>query len=111
MALLICQTCPRYLHDIRSFGPKMLDALNAAEPHPTVRTTRVACIGGCPTPGNVALDSVGKPRVRFSGLTEHDVDALIEAAVAYEASSSGTPGDWTVPETLAGKISAVSPKR
>ena len=64
-----------------------------------------------PTPGNVALDSVGKPRVRFSGLTENDADALLQAAAAYEASTSGTPGDWTVPETLADKISAVSPKR
>ena len=89
----------------------MFDALAAAGPHPTVRTSRVACVGGCPTPGNVALDSVGKPRVRFSGLTENDADALLQAAAAYEASTSGTPGDWAVPETLAGKISAVSPKR
>jgi predicted metal-binding protein len=75
-----------------------------------VRTSRVACVGGCPTPGNVALDSVGKPRVRFSGLTEHDADALLEAAAAYEASTSGTPGDGNVPEALANKITAVSPK-
>jgi predicted metal-binding protein len=64
-----------------------------------------------PHPGNVALDSLGKPRVRFSGLTEHDADALLQAAAAYEASPSGDPADWTIPDTLAGKISAVSPKR
>ena len=65
--------------------------------------SRVLCVGGCPTPGNVALDSVGKPRIRFSGLTENDADALLEAAAAYEASTSGPAGDWTVPETLANK--------
>jgi predicted metal-binding protein len=111
VALLICETCPRYTRDTRTFGPKMLDALAAAGATKQVRTTRVACVGGCPNPGNVALDSVGKPRVRFSGLTENDADALVQAAAAYEASNSGDPTEWTVPNALAGKITAVSPKR
>jgi predicted metal-binding protein len=110
VALLVCQTCPRYTHDTRTFGPKMLDALAAAGAAQQVRTSRVACVGGCPNPGNVALDSVGKPRVRFSNITEHNADALIQAAAAYEASTSGDPTDWTVPDELAGKITAISPK-
>ena len=85
----------------------MLEAI-AANNDNRVRTTRVACVGGCPDPGNVALDSVGKPRVRFSGLTEHDAEAILQAAVAYEASTSGDPGDWAIPDTLAEKITAVS---
>jgi predicted metal-binding protein len=63
-----------------------------------------------PNPGNVALDSIGKPRVRFSGITDHDAQALIQAAAAYEASTSGDPTEWTVPESLTGKITAISPK-
>ena len=54
----------------------------------------VPCLGGCPHAGNVALDGIGKARVRFSDLTTDDAGDLVDAAVAYDACSTGTPGDW-----------------
>jgi hypothetical protein len=66
--LLICRTCPRDKPDAGAFGPLLDDALTATGSDHAVRR-HVACVGGCLTPGNVALDSLGKARVRFSGST------------------------------------------
>ncbi|WP_433781236.1 DUF1636 family protein [Actinomycetospora sp. CA-101289] len=110
MPLLVCRTCPRDEADSGSFGHR-LDAALAAARSRGVRVRHVPCVGGCPHAGNVALDGPGKPRVRFSFLTTDDAGDLLDATVAYDASSTGTPGDWDVPAPLAGRLTAVTPKR
>ncbi|WP_433799893.1 DUF1636 family protein [Actinomycetospora sp. CA-084318] len=110
MPLLVCRTCPRYEPDSGSFGDALDPAL-AAAPARGIRVRHVPCVGGCPHTGNAALDGPGKPRVRFSHLTADDADDLLEATVAYDASPTGMPEDWVVPDSLAGRISAVTDKR
>lgn len=112
MPLLICRTCPRY--DPRATGD-FGRALNAAiADHPqggTLLIRNVACLGGCPDHGAVAVDGPGKTRVRFTGLGPRHAEAVIQAAVAYEASPSGAPADWPIPAELARHISSVTSKR
>jgi predicted metal-binding protein len=108
--LLVCRTCPRYESDSGSFGNRLDPELSAARSR-GVRVRHVPCVGGCPHAGNVALDGPGKPRVRFSYLTTDDAEQLLDAAVAYDASATGTPGDWDVPPTLKDRLTAVTPKR
>ena len=110
MPLLVCRTCPRYESDSGSFGNELDPALAHARSR-GVRVRHVPCVGGCPHAGNVALDGPGKPRVRFSALTIDDADDLLVAAAAYDASATGTPGDWDVPAPLKDRLTAVSPKR
>ena len=109
MPLLICRTCPRDEPGSGSFGVA-LDAAVAGRV-PSVRVRHVPCLGGCPNAGNVALDGPGKPRVRFSRVTPDDADVLLDAARRYDASPDGTPGDWDVPDGLAERLTAVTPKR
>lgn len=52
---------------------------------------QVACGAGCPNPGSVALDAVGKTRIRFSGLTTEDAPALADATLRHDASTHGNP--------------------
>lgn len=111
MSLLVCRTCPRYERDSGAFGAAIDQAIASLAHHRGVRVRHVPCLGGCPDSGNVGLDAMGKPRVRFSGLTPEDADDLVEAAAAYDGCSTGIPGDWTVPTSLARRITAVSPKR
>jgi predicted metal-binding protein len=106
VALLICRTCPRDEPASGSFG----DALDRAVAGTDVRVRHVPCVGGCPNPGNVALDGPGKPRVRFSRITPDDADVVLDAARRYDA-SGGTPGEWEVPGGLADRLTAVTPKR
>ena len=54
---------------------------------------------------------MGKARVRFSGITPDDAEALATASVAYDASESGLPGEWEVPSGVADRVTSVSPKR
>jgi predicted metal-binding protein len=108
--LLVCRTCPRYEADSGSFGDRLDLALTHARSH-GVRVRHVPCVGGCPHAGNIALDGPGKPRVRFSSLTTDDADDLLAAAAAYDASPTGTPGDWDVPAPLKDRLTAVTPKR
>lgn len=108
MPLLICRTCPRDEPGSGSFGAALDDAVAGA---PDVRVRHVPCLGGCPHAGNVALDGPGKPRVRFSHIGVDDADVVLDAARRYDASADGSPGDWTVPDPLAGRLTAVTPKR
>ena len=108
--LLVCRTCPRYEADSGSFRDQLDPALTHARSH-GVRVRHVTCVGGCPHAGNIALDGPGKPRVRFSYLTTDDADDLLSAAAAYDASTTGTPGDWDVPAPLKDRLTAVTPKR
>ena len=110
MPLLICRTCPRDQPDSGAFGPQLDDALAASGTEDGVRRRHVTCVGGCLTPGNVALDSLGKARVRFSGLDASDAQALLQAARAYEASDTGNPTEWDVPPDLADRLTSVSLK-
>jgi predicted metal-binding protein len=110
VALLICRTCPRYQDDVGSFGPRLDQALVAACGGTGLRIRHVQCVGGCPDPGNVALDSLGKARVRISRIDALDAGALLEAVTAYESSATGIPAEWQVPDSLVSRISAVSPK-
>ncbi|HEY2191943.1 MAG TPA: hypothetical protein VGH76_06530 [Actinomycetospora sp.] len=108
MALLVCRTCPRDRPDSGSFGV----ALDVVLRSDVVRIRHVPCLGGCPNAGNAAVDGPGKPRVRFSFLTDDDAGALLAAAAAYDASPSGAPDDgWEVPLALRGRLTAVTPKR
>ncbi|WP_214366724.1 DUF1636 family protein [Pseudonocardia sp. H11422] len=111
MTLLICRTCPRY--ESRSSGTFSAGLRRAiAESAAAGAQTRtVFCLGGCPDSGNVALDAPGKARVRISGLTPDDAPSVLEASAAHQASATGLPGEWPVPESLAGRITSVSPKR
>jgi predicted metal-binding protein len=112
--LLVCRTCPRDARDTGSFGVDLDRAVDDLARRRGVRVRHVPCLGGCPHPGNAGLDAMGKPRVRFSGLDPADPDdarALVEAAARYDASPSGLPGDWQVPEPLRGRLTAVTPKR
>jgi predicted metal-binding protein len=110
MTLLICRTCPRY--DCRStgqFGRELAAAITAAGVDLPVRN--VQCLGGCPDDGVAAVDGPGLVRVRFTGLTSDDAPAIIKAALAHQASDTGSPGDWAVPDELADRISAITTKR
>lgn len=110
MTLLVCKTCPRY--DVRrngEFARGLIAAITAEARRPAVRG--VQCLGGCPGDGVVALDGPGMTRVRFNHLTADDAPAVVEAACAHAASVTGHPEDWTVPSSIAGRISAVTTKR
>jgi predicted metal-binding protein len=109
VALLICRTCPRY--DVPRSGRFSRDLTAAVQAPADVHLRYVQCLGGCPDHGVAAVDGPGKARVRFTGLDAGHADALVAAARAHEASESGEPGDWTVPVELAGRLSAVTPKR
>ncbi len=111
MPLLVCRTCPRYDRDTGAFAEAIDRAIAPRARTRGVRVRHVPCLGGCPDSGNVGLDAMGKPRVRFSGLTSADAPDLVEAAAAYDACPTGDPGDWAVPASLAGRVTAVSPKR
>jgi predicted metal-binding protein len=70
MPLLICRTCPRY--DTRAtgeFGRRLDAAIVRSAEGATVPVRNVACLGGCPNHGVVAVDGPGKARARFTGLT------------------------------------------
>jgi predicted metal-binding protein len=112
--LLVCRTCPRDARDSGSFGADLDRAVDALARRRGVRVRHVPCLGGCPRPGNAGLDAMGKPRVRFSAIDPAEADdaaALVEAAARYDASPSGMPGDWLVPEPLRGRLTSVTPKR
>lgn len=112
MALLVCRTCPRY-DPVRTgdFG-RDLDAVLADHPDAAgLRVRHVQCLGGCPDHGVVAVDGIGKARVRFTGLTPGDADAIVTAARAHAGCTSGAPEDWDVPVELAARLSAVTRKR
>ena len=111
MSLLVCRTCPRDHPDSGAFGRALDNAVDGPARARGVRVRHVPCLGGCPHPGNVALDAMGKDRVRFSAIDDGDATALVDAATAHDASPTGTPGDWTVPAGLVGRLSAVTPKR
>jgi predicted metal-binding protein len=112
MTLLICRTCPRY--DVPANGAfrRALDAQiaqnHAADPD-LIR--HVQCLTGCPDDGVAALDGPGKARVRFTRLTEEHAEALVKAAHAHDASSTGAPEDWEIPAELVDHISNVTFKR
>ncbi len=114
MPLLVCRTCPRDARDTGSFGADLDRAVDALARGRGVRVRHVPCLGGCPRSGNAGLDGMGKPRVRFSAIDAADPEdavALVEAAARYDASPSGLPGDWEIPEALRERLTAVSPKR
>jgi predicted metal-binding protein len=112
--LLVCRTCPRATRDTGSFGAEFDRAVDDLARGCGVRVRHVPCLGGCPRPGNAGLDAMGKPRVRFSDIDPAepgDARALVEAAARYDASPSGLPDDWQVPEPLRERLTAVTPKR
>ena len=112
MPLLICQTCPRY-DPVRTgeFGRDLDSALAGHPDAAGLRVRRVQCLGGCPQHGVVAVDGTGKARVRFTGLTPDDADAIVAATRAHAGCATGAPDDWDVPAELAERLSAVTYKR
>jgi predicted metal-binding protein len=110
MTLLICRTCPRY--DRRATGQFARDLTAAIRADGRdVRTRNVQCLGGCPDDCVVAVDGPGMTRVRFTGVTSDDASAIINAALAHQASGTGNPGDWLIPAELTSRISSVTTKR
>jgi predicted metal-binding protein len=110
MTLLICRTCPRY--DRRATGQFARDLTDAIRADGRdIPTRNVQCLGGCPDHSVIAVDGPGMTRVRFTGITSDDAPAVINATLAYQASSTGNPGDWLIPAELAGRISSVTAKR
>jgi predicted metal-binding protein len=110
MTLLICRTCPRY--DRRATGQFARDLTAAIRiDGRDVATRNVQCLGGCPDDSVVAVDGPGMTRVRFTGVTSDDALAIINAALAHQASSTGDPGDWLIPAELTSRISSVTTKR
>lgn len=110
MTLLVCSTCPRY--DRRHsghFGQALKQAIAQDPRHIPVRS--VACLGGCPDDGVVALDGPGMARVRFTRLEPADAPAVITAALAHAKSATGNPDAWTVPAQIADRLSSVTTKR
>jgi predicted metal-binding protein len=110
MTLLICRTCPRY--DRRATGQFSRDLTAAIHADGRdIPTRNVQCLGGCPDHNVIAVDGPGMTRVRFTGVTSDDAPAIINAALAHHASSTGNPGDWLIPAELASRISSVTAKR
>jgi predicted metal-binding protein len=110
MTLLICRTCPRY--DRRATGQFSRDLTAAIRADGRdIPTRNVQCLGGCPDDNVIAVDGPGKTRVRFTAITSDDAPAIINAALAHHASSTGNPGDWLIPAELTNRISAVTAKR
>jgi predicted metal-binding protein len=111
--LLVCRTCPRDRRDTGSFGDavRAVTRAPAADDEAPTKALYVNCLGACDLPGNVALDGIGKSRVRFSGLATEQVADLRTACAAYDASPTGDPGEWDVPADLRPAISGVAPKR
>jgi len=64
-----------------------------------------------PDDSAVAVDGPGMTRVRFTGITSDDATAIINAALAHQASSTGTPSDRLIPTELSSRISSVTVKR
>ncbi|MCR3722012.1 MULTISPECIES: DUF1636 family protein [Prauserella salsuginis group] len=112
MTLLVCRTCPRYApQHSGEFAQSLTAALTTAPAVDKIDVRKVHCLGGCPNHGVVAIDGPGKARIRFAGLTAHDVQAIIEAALGHDACLTGAPEDWHVPESLADRISSITLKR
>ena len=110
MTLLICRTCPRY--DRRTTGQFSRDLTAAIRADGRdIPTRNVQCLGGCPDNSVVAVDGPGMTRVRFTGITSDDATAIINAALAHQASATGNPGDWFIPSELTSRISSVTVKR
>ncbi|GMA19169.1 DUF1636 family protein [Arsenicicoccus piscis] len=110
MTLLVCSTCPRYdRHRSGHFGRALRRAI--AEDPRDVPVRSVACLGGCPDHGVVALDGPGMARVRFTRLEPVDARAVITAAQAHAASPTGDPQAWPVPPEIADRLSSVTTKR
>ena len=112
VALLVCRTCPRYDADASGgFARRLLAAIANLPGAAVVPIRGVACLGGCPDDGVVALAGHGKARVRFTRLSEADADAVVRAAEAHGDCPTGTPGDWEVPAELIGRLGSVTPTR
>jgi predicted metal-binding protein len=106
MTLLVCRTCPRYQPETGAFGLALRAALATSD----IPIRTVQCVGSCTRPGSVALDSSGKTRVRFSDVSAADIPAVLDAAAAHDASDTGHPDDWQIPDSLSHRISAITPK-
>jgi predicted metal-binding protein len=112
MTLLVCRTCPRYdAHRSGEFGRAMTEALAAIAAGAGIAVRNVQCLGGCPDDGVIALDGLGKARVRFTGLDTSHAGSVVTAAAAHHASPSGAPDEWEVPAELADRLSSVTLKR
>lgn len=112
MTLLVRRTCPRYDRRVTGEFGRALRAALEREPGATdVQVRGVACLGGCPEDGVVAVDGPGKARVRFTRVTEADAEAVVRAAIAHGASATGVPAEWAVPSELAGRIGTVTAAR
>jgi len=106
--IFVCLTCNRYDPvpvGEPTPGRRLATALQARAPGCGITIRTVECLNGCPHPCTAALRTPGKCVIRFSGLTQDDAPALIEAAERYAASEDGDIPDDAVPASLRGRIS------
>lgn len=108
MALLVCTTCPREDPPHRGEWARLVESTwrraGAGVRH-------VACLGGCPAPGVVALDGPGKTRIRFGGLTVDDLTELVQISRAYDSTDFPEPETVVASGRLRARITSIRPKR
>ena len=108
-SLSICRTCPRDRRESGAPGLALTLRLRGFSEREGMALLRVNCLGACLQPCTIALDAPRKFRLRFSGLRPEDGDAVEELAARYLRSSEGRPDSHTIPDSLLGALSAVSP--
>lgn len=107
--LLICRTCPRDARSLRLPCTLLGTRLSAIAQRKGVPVLRVNCLGACLEPCAIAIDSTGKQRMRFSGLTPNDEPAIEELLSLCQQSSDGYIDVRAIPASLRGALSAYSP--
>lgn len=91
-----------------SAGEQLVAAFTAATPAALV-VREVACLNGCPQPGNVALRGAGRTTVRFSHIDQSDCAALVEYAHAYWQCAPGADDRVAMPAELRAKLTVCTP--
>lgn len=108
----VCTTCDRY-HRVggpRTLGQQLGDALQEAlssrgdSEFPAFR--RIHCLAGCKNPGNVAIGSATRLKMRLHRLTLTDVPALVDLVERYLATPDGNVAEDDWPPSLRGRLAA-----
>lgn len=106
--LMVCRTCPRFASGKTWLGKTQGEELaqriaalwqqwaSAAR----FRLSVLTCLGGCPSPCNVALSGPGKWRLRIRHMVPEDAAPLLAIAAAYLKHPNGNlcpeelPSEW-----------------
>ena len=113
--MLVCRTCPRYEPQrpgtVTRGTALGLEAKARGAGGQEIAVMAVNCLAGCKHPCNAAVDAPDKVRLRFSRLSESDLDLLFEVAELHRASADGDIPVDELPEALRDKLTARSPAR